>query len=49
MAKSLGAIKYLECSALTQEGLTNVFEEAVRVALGLSPKEKGRKEFCMLL
>ena len=49
MAKSLGAIKYLECSALTQEGLTNVFEEAVRVALGLSPKEKERNPSCILL
>ena len=48
MAKSLGAAKYLECSALTEEGLTNVFEEAVRVALGLSPKQKEGKKNCIL-
>jgi len=33
LAKKMGAKRYLECSALTQEGLAKVFEEAVKVIL----------------
>ena len=33
MAEKIGAIKYIECSALTQQNLKFVFEEAVRAAL----------------
>merc|ERR1719273_45595 len=48
MANEVGAVKYLECSALTQEGLKVVFDEAIRAALTGSAKET-KKGGCILL
>ena len=45
MAKDLKAVKYLECSAKTREGLKDVFDEALMTAL--QPKPKSPK--CTLL
>jgi len=47
MAKEIGAVNFLECSALTQEGLKQVFDEAIRAAMSKPTKPKGTK--CVLL
>jgi len=48
MAKEINAVKYLECSALTQKGLKTVFDDAIRAVL--QPQvSKAKKGKCMLL
>merc|ERR1711937_1008616 len=47
-AEEIGAQKYLECSALKQEGLKNVFDEAIRTALN-KPSNTGKSKGCTLL
>jgi len=47
MAKEIGAVNFLECSALTQEGLKQVFDEAIRAAM--SKPASAKKRPCKLL
>jgi len=47
MAKEIGAVNFLECSALTQEGLKQVFDDAIRAAMSRPSKPTGKK--CNLL
>ena len=43
MAIEIGAVAYVECSALTQINLSRVFDIAIRAGLGRYPKIKQRK------
>jgi cell division control protein 42 len=47
LARELRAVRFVECSALTQKGLKNVFDEAILAAL--EPPEPPRKRRCLIL
>ena len=51
MAESIEAAGYVECSALTRQGLDEVFEEAIRAAMEsrVTKKNKKNKVRCELL
>jgi len=47
LANKIRAVKYLECSALTQRGLKQVFDEAVRAVLRPQPVRR-RQQKCAI-
>ncbi|OQV14778.1 Cdc42-like protein [Hypsibius exemplaris] len=49
LAKKIRAVKYVECSALTQKGLKNVFDEAILAALQLPSPAPKKANMCRLL
>ncbi|PIK37718.1 hypothetical protein BSL78_25453 [Apostichopus japonicus] len=48
LSKEIGAVKYAECSALTQQGMKTVFDEAIRAVIAPRPKPKRRRR-CFVL
>ena len=48
MKKKIGATAYKECSALTQDGLKEVFDEAIKIVL-FPEQEKEKKSKCTVL
>lgn len=47
LARQIQAVRYLECSALNQDGIKDVFTEAVRAFL--NPQPTINKKACVLL
>ena len=48
MKKKISAVCYKECSALTQQGLKDIFDEAIKVVL-FPETNKEKKKGCTLL
>jgi Ras-related C3 botulinum toxin substrate 1 len=49
LAKEIGAVGYMECSALTQQGLTGVFDMAIRAAIAKATAPIKKRKKCSIL
>lgn len=49
LAKEINAVKYLECSAYTQDGLRAVFDDTIRAVLYPQVQKRAKKHKCVLL
>lgn len=49
LAKEIDAVKYLECSAVTQMGVKEVFDDAIWAAIALPPKKVNGGGGCVVL
>ena len=48
-ARDIGAVEYLECSALEQKGLKDVFDQAIRTVLDPPTDKKKKSGPCTLI
>lgn len=49
LAREVGAVSYMECSALTQTGLKAVFDEAIKAVVVKKQPQPRKKKSCLLL
>lgn len=51
LQKAIGAVSYVECSALSGKGVKNVFDLAIRAAIDIrnTPNNQKKKRKCNLL
>ena len=49
LASEIGAYKYVECSALTQGGLKQVFDEGIRCVFNKKAAPKTKRRGCVIL